>query len=237
MKRRPQRVEPLVLALALVLVLAGAAPSAGAGPVTLPFQIGGDYAVPVTSLKEARYMAMVRQQYDFSCGSAALSTLLTYHYGVPVSEQLVFEAMFALGDQEKIRQEGFSLLDMKRYLEGRGFAADGYEASVDKLSAAGIPAIVLINDQGYNHFVVVKGLREGRVLLGDPAGGTRVVSRQAFESMWVNGILFVISSHKEAAVFNRPSDWRVDVRAPLANGINRDGVAGLVMPKFGAGDF
>jgi predicted double-glycine peptidase len=223
--------------LALSVVLAGTSPLAGAGGVTLPFQVGGDYAVPVTSIKEARYSAMIRQQYDFSCGSAALSTLLTYHYGAPVSEQLVFEAMFALGDQEKIKHEGFSLLDMKRYLEGRGFAADGYEASIDKLSEAGIPAIVLINDQGYNHFVVVKGLKEGRVLLGDPSGGTRAVSRRAFESMWANGILFVISSHKEAAVFNRASDWRVDVRAPLGSGISREGVAGLVMPKFGAGDF
>jgi predicted double-glycine peptidase len=225
-------------ARALALALAGASvPFAWAGPVVLPFQVGGHYAVPVKSLREARFASMIRQQYDFSCGSAALSTLLTYHYRFPVSEEVVFEAMYALGDQDKIKQEGFSLLDMKRYLDAHGYAADGYEASLDKLATAGIPAIVLINDHGYNHFVVVKGLKDRRVLLGDPSGGTRAVTREAFEAMWVNGILFVINSHRDVALFNQPGDWRIDVRAPLAQGVSREGVAGLVMPKFGAGDF
>ena len=211
--------------------------SAQAGSVVPPFQIGGEYTVPTVSLKEARYSAMIRQQYDFSCGSAALSTLLTFHYGFPVTEQVVFEAMFAQGDQAKIRQEGFSLLDMKRYLEAHGFTADGFEAPLDKLAEAGIPAIVLINDHGYNHFVVVKGLHEHRVLIGDPSGGTRAVARSTFESMWTNGILFVISNRQESAAFNQPSDWRVAVKAPLGDGVNRSGVAGLVMPKFGSSDF
>ena len=91
-----------------------------------------------------------------------------------MTEQAVFEEMYARGDQDKIRKEGFSLLDMKRYLEARGFEANGYEAPLDKLVGAGIPAIVLINDNGYNHFVVIKGMRGERVLIGDPSGGTRV---------------------------------------------------------------
>ena len=83
--------------------------------------VGGRFTVKVTSLKEARFKATTRQQFDFSCGSAALATLLTHHYARPVSEQTVFEAMYALGDQAKIRREGFSLLDMKNYLKAQGF--------------------------------------------------------------------------------------------------------------------
>ena len=65
----------------LAVALGGlCASGAGAGSVDLPFQIGGAFSVPAVSIKEARFSAMVRQQYDFSCGSAALSTLLTYHY-------------------------------------------------------------------------------------------------------------------------------------------------------------
>lgn len=222
----------------LWVLLAGlCAFNARAGSVDLPFQIGGAYSVPTTSLREARYSAMVQQQYDFSCGSAALSTLLTYHYKFPVSEQLVFEEMFAHGEQEKIRREGFSLLDMKRYLEAHGFLADGFEAPLEKLAAAGIPAIVLINDKGYHHFVVVKGLRNGRVLIGDPSGGTRALSRSAFEAMWANQILFVISNRQESAGFNQSSDWRTAVVSPLGNGIGRDGLSGIVIPKFGPSDF
>lgn len=223
---------------ALLVFLAGlSVQSAEAGSVALPFQIGGDYSVPVISLKEARYSAMIRQQYDFSCGSAALSTLLTYHYRFAVTEQTVFEEMFANGEQEKIKKEGFSLLDMKRYLEGHGFEADGFEAPLEKLASAGIPAIVLINDNGYNHFVVVKGIRNQRVLLGDPSGGTRAMPQKAFESIWVNQILFVIGNHQDIAGFNQASDWRVSVQAPMGSGVNREGLGNLVIPKFGSSDF
>ncbi|HEX2540205.1 MAG TPA: C39 family peptidase [Caldimonas sp.] len=223
---------------ALLAFLAGLHASESlAGSVELPFQIGGAFSVPATSLKEARYSTMVRQQYDFSCGSAALSTLLTHHYRFPVDEQAVFEGMFAHGDQEKIRREGFSLLDMKRYLEANGFEANGFEASLDTLAGAGIPAIVLINERGYNHFVVIKGIRGHRILVGDPSGGTRAVPRSTFEAMWVNQILFVISNRQDRAGFNLASDWRIAVQAPLGNGISRDGLGGIVIPKHGSSDF
>jgi hypothetical protein len=225
-------------ATASSLLMVSACGLASAGSVELPFQVGGAYAVPkITSLKEARFRATVRQQFDFSCGSAALSTLLTYHYGFPVTEQIVFEEMYLLGDQQKIRREGFSLLDMKRYLEAHGFQADGFEAPLDKLAGAAIPAIVLINESGYNHFVVIKGVLDGRVLIGDPAGGTRAMTKEHFEAMWINQILFVISSAQQHPRFNDVSDWSVAQRAPLAHGIQRDGLSGIVLPKMGSSDF
>ena len=160
---------------------------------------GGAYTLKVTSLKEARYATTVPQQYDFSCGSAATATLLTYQYGHAVSEQDVFVQMYRDGDRRKIRAEGFSLLDMRRYLESLGFAADGFELPLDELEEEGLPAIVLLNDRGYRHFVVVKGVRDGRVLLGDPARGTRAMSRERFEALWDNGVLFVIHNRRELA--------------------------------------
>ncbi len=222
----------------LAVVLGGlCVQCAEAGSLVLPAEIGGAFSVPVTTMKEARYGAMIRQQYDFSCGSAALSTLLTYHYRFPVTEQTVFEEMFANGEQEKVRKEGFSLLDMKRYLEAHGYEADGFEAPLAKLASVGIPAIVLINESGYNHFVVIKGVREGRVLIGDPSGGTRAMAQAKFESIWVNQILFIISNHQDVASFNLASDWHVATHAPLASGINRQGLEQVVIPKFGSGDF
>lgn len=92
------------------------------------------YAAPVTSMKEAGFKNTIRQQFDFSCGSAALATLLTYDYGAPVTEHAVFTAMYERGDQQKIRREGFSLLDMKVYLEENGYDADGYYTSLDTLA-------------------------------------------------------------------------------------------------------
>ncbi|WP_233556487.1 C39 family peptidase [Noviherbaspirillum sedimenti] len=199
--------------------------------------IGGGYSVPVTSMKESRFSSTLRQQYDFSCGSAAIATLLTHQYGVPVTEEMVFQTMYEHGDQAKIRREGFSLLDMKRYLAAYGFTADGFTQPLDKLVEAGLPAIVLINDKGYHHFVVVKGLRDGRVLIGDPATGTRAVERASFEASWVNRVLFVIHNRQEQARFNLVADWGAAPRAPLAAGVRREGLESVTLPKFGSTDF
>src|SRR3546814_10919743 len=75
-----------------------------AGPAVIQ-GAGGSFSIPVTSLKEKRWTNVVRQQYDFSCGSAAVATLLTYHYETPVDEARAFEEMFVRGNQAKIRSE------------------------------------------------------------------------------------------------------------------------------------
>jgi uncharacterized protein len=198
---------------------------------------GGDYAVPVTSMRELRFKATLRQQYDFSCGSAAVATLLTHHYHYPITEEAVFAAMYAHGDQQKIRKEGFSLLDIKQFLESRGFHADGFQQPLDKLEGARLPAIALMSDHGYHHFVIIKGIRGDRILIGDPSSGTRAIARQAFETMWVNHLLFVIHNQQQIARFNDDADWLVAPRGPLSAGIDREGLGTLTLPKLGAGEF
>lgn len=222
---------PLLLAVAV-----GIAGPAAASNLDLRAP-GASYIVPVTSLKEARFRTTVRQQYDFSCGSAATATLLTYQYDRPVSEADVFRDMFAKGDARKIRREGFSLLDMRRYLASQGFQADGFELPLEKLAAEGLPAIVLLNDKGYRHFVVIKGMRGDRVLVGDPARGTRSIPRTQFDRLWDNRVLFVVHNRREYARFNRPADWRTAPLAPLELGIQRQGLQNVVMPRHGPGDF
>ena len=216
---------------------AALAATAAAQQAYLPSMGAGDVVMPVTSIRQSRLAGTVLQQYDFSCGSAAVATLLTHHYGLAVSETTVFEAMFRQGDQQKIRREGFSLLDMKRFLKSQGFEADGFEQPLDKLLEARVPAIVLVNENGYRHFVVVKGLRDGRVLVGDPANGTRAMPRSGFDAIWQGRLLFVIHNRMEQARFNQAADWRAAPRAPLAAGVNRDGLAGVTLPARGPGDF
>lgn len=197
----------------------------------------GSVRLPVTSLRAGRTANTLIQQYDFSCGSAALATLLTHHYRQPTTEQEVFEFMYRTGDQERIRQQGFSLLDMKRYLAQFGMQADGFALDLDKLNEARTPAIVLINENGYQHFVVVKGLQHDRVLLGDPAQGTRALTRQQFDAVWPSRLLFVIHNRIGQGQFNLARDWRVAPRSPLAQGVNRDSLTAITLPKNGTGDF
>ena len=209
------------IAIALAAMGAGMVHAeATTSSLAMPHQSGGSFSVPVASLKDLRFRDTVRQKFDFSCGSAALATLLTHHYNHPVSEKDVFAEMYERGDKEKIQREGFSLLDMKVYLAARGFEADGYKADLEKLETARIPAIALIRERGYHHFVVVKGMVNGRVLLGDPAVGTRAMSREHFERLWVNGVLFVIRSETERALFNGKRDWAVAPKSPMDLGLS-----------------
>jgi uncharacterized protein len=202
----------------------------------LDLAVGQRASVPVVSLKEIKFRKTTRQQYDFSCGSAALATLLTHHYGAPATEKEVFETMFATGDQAKIRVQGFSMLDMKRYLATRGFVGDGFQQPLEKLLDARLPAIVLISDRGYNHFVVIKGAEDGRILLGDPSSGARAVTRERFMELWANKLMFVVHKYPGKVAFNSADDWRAAPRAPLGNGINNEQYS-QSLPKFGPGDF
>jgi predicted double-glycine peptidase len=201
---------------------------------------GAPVSVHVRSLKELRFTSTLRQQFDFSCGSAAVATLLTYHYDRPTTEQEAFEYMYAHGDQEKIRREGFSLLDMKHFLDAQAFYAAGFETTLDKIAGAGLPAIALVSDNGYNHFVVIKGVKDGRVLIGDSASGRRAVPQSTFEHMWTNGLLFLIygSSNSHMPKFNDEAEWRAVPRAPLAVGARGDGNYDTsALPRYGPGDF
>lgn len=226
-----------LLCPAALLCLAGvSALQAQNRAVPLPEMGGTSYAVPVRSLQQIKQAGTLLQQYDFSCGSAAIATLLTHQYGRPTSEQEVFEQMYAAGDQDKIRREGFSLLDMKRFLHTRGFEADGFTQPLDKLREAGLPAIALITESGYHHFVVVKGLDNDRVLIGDPANGTRAMPRAAFEAQWKQKLLFVVHNRVESARFNLAADWRAAPTAPLTAGVLRDAFVNQ-MPRNGPGQF
>ena len=225
----------LMFCISLSLVQAS---TATAGSVWLP-DIAGVTNVSARTLQEAKFSQVVRQQYDFSCGSAALATLLTFHYDRDTNEQDAFGAMYAAGDKEKIATAGFSLLDMKTYLESIGYMADGYQASLDTLASAAVPAIALINYRGYRHFVVVKGITDDEVLIGDPALGIKFMSRGEFESLWDNGVLFIIKNRPEVGreFFNQSAEWNLLARAPIGAALSSDSLAQLTVGLPRLGDF
>lgn len=169
--------------------------------------------VPMRSLTELRFEGVVQQTRDLSCGAAALATLLTYFYEEPVSEGEVIEAGFEVGDAERIRRDGFSMLELKRIGERRGYVVEGYRLpAVATLRNLRVPAITLISTRGYEHFVVIKGVRGDEVFIADPAFGNRAHRLEEFAEEWRNVILVVLSATKEgrAAFTSDPS-----VKAPV----------------------
>lgn len=191
---------------------------------------GGSFNVPVVSIREGRFQTVIRQQYDFSCGSAALASLLTFHYDRPTTEEETFTSMYQAGDQEKIQHQGFSLLDMKAYLARIGLTADGFRMTLDKLEEIGVPVITLINMRGYRHFVVIKGVRDGEVVVGDPALGVRIYKTEEIEAMW-SGVVFLVRNDARLArsYFNHHRDWRVRQKAPFGTALTRDSLANFTL--------
>jgi hypothetical protein len=191
---------------------------------------GTMFTMPVRSLEARKFETVVRQAYDFSCGSAALATLLTYHYDRPVGEAQVFDAMWTVGDQTNIRAKGFSLLDMKLYLESIGLKADGYRVPLSKLKEVGVPTIALITHKGYAHFVVLRGIAEDYVVLGDPSLGAITMSRADFEKAW-NGIAFAIGNDTKVARahFNLVRDLPLQRRAYLGMALPRASLAAITV--------
>jgi uncharacterized protein len=177
----------------------------------------GTATVRVMSWRDIPFRTVVRQEHDFSCGSAALATLLTYHYGRKTSEADTFQAMYAKGDQAKIRKVGFSMLDMKRYLADRGLRSSGYKLTLEEVAQSHAPVIALINVGAYRHFVVIKGVDHDKVLIGDPALGLKITTRAIFEKMW-NGIALALDTPAQGAPpprFNEASEWSPWAASPL----------------------
>jgi predicted double-glycine peptidase len=224
-----RRLAAALLAGSVLAALSAVCGPAQAGDLRVNAeQAGVDASVVVHTWRDIPFRWVVRQQYDFSCGSAALATLLMFHYGVKVNEQDVFQAMWKAGDQAKIRKVGFSLLDMKRALHEHGLEANGFRLTLDQVEHAQIPAIALITVGRYKHFVVIKGVHDDEVLTGDPAMGLKIYSRKDFLKIW-NGVAFLIPEHRGAPpVFNRAGEWRPWAYAPTGDAVDRASVATLL---------
>lgn len=161
-----------------------------AGAVLLATSPGVGAQEPVRSLLKMRQDRVVLQEWDLSCGSAALATVLNYQLEDPVSEEeiargLIHRKEYLEDPTLVIRRMGFSLLDLKRYVEGRGYTGIGYGGlELDDLVERA-PMIVPITLKGYNHFVVFRGVRANRVLIADPAWGNRTLTFDQFEDAWI----------------------------------------------------
>jgi uncharacterized protein len=154
---------------------------------------------PLRSMKELRDRNVIKQRFDYSCGAAALATILRYGLGDNVSERQVLEQLFGLLSREELDQtlmQGFSLLHLQRVAQARGYRAEGFRLEPQFLSGLSGPVIVYIQPRGYRHFAVLRGIRDDRVFLADPSlGNIRMPMHQFLES-WLDdsgtGVIFVV---------------------------------------------
>jgi uncharacterized protein len=148
----------------------------------------------IRSLQEIRSEGVIRQRWDMSCGAAALSTVLTYDFKDYTPETAIVVWILHRVDAKRVRARGgFSLLDLKHFAEARGYHAEGFSSmSIEDLALQKISVIVPIRVKGFDHFVVVKGIESGHVIMADPGFGNLTMRIDRFQKLWNSGIVFVV---------------------------------------------
>jgi hypothetical protein len=167
------------------------------GTVNISQPLGGNVSlresVVLEPMSQLQFRNVIRQAYDYSCGSAALTTLLDYYLGRNLQERQVMEGLLQFGEADKIvERRGFSLLDMKRFVTAIGYRSGGFRAAFSDLDALEHPAIVPIEYAGFKHFVVVRDVHNDHVFVADPALGNISFTRSRFEEIWDQNVLFLI---------------------------------------------
>ena len=189
-------------------------------------------SVKIKPAIEDQFRGIVRQAYDYSCGSAALTTLLNGYVGTQITEQQTMNGLLKFGETEKIiERRSFSLLDMKRFVAALGLESGGYKGEFSDLVKQGQPAIVPISYAGFKHFVVFKAYKDGRVYVADPALGNISFDEVRFQQIWENNTLFLVNVAPEQRK-NLLALQDADLRHVEDATVNRYALVDIQYPQF-----
>lgn len=132
----------------------------------------------VKSYREIRNEGVVRQNYEESCGAAAVATLLNLLDMHQFSESDIVSKMSSNTNM-------VSFLELSKVLHDLGWENKGYQISREVFEKLNIPVLVKIqNDPRYPHFVVVINQIGDFISVFDPNFGKYISSKDEFYSIW-----------------------------------------------------
>ncbi|RDU51746.1 hypothetical protein CQA40_09265 [Helicobacter sp. MIT 01-3238] len=140
---------------------------------------------------------LTKQEYDYSCGAASLSSILEHYYGLEnASEKEILDTVLLKKgidinqkeeiqfDDEMKQKAHLSFYDMVGYAEDRGFKAFGLAVDLPALYELKAPVIIYVKVRNIEHFSVLKGIDSKFVYLADPSFGNIKVSVAKFVEMF-----------------------------------------------------
>ncbi|WP_205297252.1 peptidase domain-containing ABC transporter [Candidatus Pantoea multigeneris] len=114
---------------------------------------------------------VVHQTESSECGLACLA-MVCGHYGKNID-------LIALRQQFNLSARGSSLSGLTSVAEQLGMATRALSLELEEVSALKAPSIL---HWGFNHFVVLVGVKNNKFILHDPARGRRVVGMEEFSA-------------------------------------------------------
>ncbi len=212
--------------LSVTALVAAFAAAAGRSDAQLAGYLpgAGMVRIPIVSMQGEQFLGIVRQHTDYSCGAASVATILKYGYNIAgETEDAVIDGMLRVSDPAIVRQRGFSLLDIKNYVDALGLSGAGFKISYPLLLNIRVPTVILLNENGYSHFVVFRKATPEYTWVADPIRGNQRFRAGVFASMW-DGIIFVIAPGPNHAIVYDRANVLANVPAPvsmeeMANGV------------------
>ena len=203
---------PAILPVFAALLAAGcAAPRATESAGDVPIRAGTvRLEAPMRSWIEIQRQHVVMQGLDYSCGAAALATVMNYYFGDSVKEiDLLNDIIESLSDPdlEDRKANGLSMLDLKQCAERHGYQVAGVKLTYSSLPKLMGPVIVHLDRKGVLHFAVLRGLKGDRLYLADPSWGNLRMSIDRFEREWTGYALILGKPN-----FGLPTDYPMAIR-------------------------
>jgi len=183
-----------------------------------------------------RFTSVVQQKLDYSCGAAALATILTYSMKRPISEDQILVMLKQhrhLSGLNYLEENGISLRELEHIAKTLGYKAGWRKILPIHLSKIAPPLIVFTSPEGQSHFSVLVAIYENNVYLADPTLGNIKMSLQDFIAIWapssqkygyalaIENMEQVIGDHavKTGTDFNKllPHSWFTAEEAILAD--------------------
>ena len=146
------------------------------------------------------FESVFEQRYDYSCGIASLSSLVSLYWGYEASEDMLLGLAPDAGGRDG--PNTLSLNDLLVVTELLGFTAGGFMLTYDQLLLAAEeygPLVVHLAERE-GHFVLFLGEVNGYAVIADPSRGCFAVPRNEFLDSWTKAAL--AAYHPQRSVYS-----------------------------------
>lgn len=135
------------------------------------------------------------------CGASCLLSIIRYYGGNISKEKLI--------DMTKTTKDGTTFFGISSAAESLGLTTKSYKVDeIDKIKKIIPPILCQINNNGYNHFIIIYKIYNNHLLIMDPSKGKEVIDLFDFNNIWTGYIMLFEKSlplinNKENKIFGK----------------------------------